>query len=170
LNELGFGFSIEPKNPSTFFLETAEVLSGRSFISLHVRRGDYVQLKDGYGLVGSGYFSEALNLVNKRGGDKELLVIFSDEIDTARKVLCGIGDNQEKLFLCPPSGSDATESLALMTKAKHHIISNSTFSLWGALLKQGQGMVVVPDPWHKGMPTPNMLIPDRFTRVSSHFE
>lgn len=170
LNQLGLGFSIEPKNPSKFFLETAQTLSVRSFISLHVRRGDYVALQGGYGLVGSGYFSEALDLLNRNGGDKELLVIFSDEIDSARRVLFGIGDDKEKVFICPPSESDAAESLALMTMAKHHIISNSTFSLWGALLKQGQGMIVVPDPWHKGMPTPNMLIPDRFNKINSHFE
>lgn len=170
LNQLGFGFSIEPKNPSGFFVETSEVLSVGSFTSLHVRRGDYVQLKDQYGLVGKGYFSEALNALDKLGAEKDPLVIFSDEEDTARRILLGIGDDREKLFISPPKESDAAESLALMTRAKHHIISNSTFSLWGALLNKENGIVVAPDPWHKGMPTPHMLLPDRFTRVNSHFE
>jgi hypothetical protein len=158
---------VQPRKPSLFYSTMQEELQSEQWIAVHVRRGDYVGLQNLYGLCGPRYFRSAFDAIP----DKEnysRVVVFSDDLEAARELLkdaFGI----PVFFIEPPTESGAEESLLLMSLASAHIISNSSFSLWAALLSKGTKAVFYPDPWHKGMETPSDLIPPNWKPVSSDF-
>lgn len=125
------------------FAPTEEVLSKLFYtadiserVSLHVRRGDYLQLQTYHRVLDLGYYKNAINFFK---GYKFL--IFSDDIEWCKTQFEG----DEFLFV---EGTDDIQDLYLMSQCKHHIIANSTFSWWGAYLNKSKSKVVVyPNKW-----------------------
>ena len=105
-------------------------------VSIHVRRGDYKNDKR-FDLCSYVYYEKAVKyILNVFREDNIKFYIFSDgEIDLSifndicyqvirHSEMCGI-------------------DLYLMSKCKHNIIANSTFSYWGALLNENSRKIVV---------------------------
>jgi hypothetical protein len=112
-----------------------KVLPKGKNIALHIRRGDYVGNPNYYNL-GSDYYKNALKALPKGS-----VIIFSDDYNYCR-------DNFHGIFL---EGYSDIEHLYLMTKCDHFIVSNSTFSWWGAYLGQKKDSVVIhPDRYFCG--------------------
>jgi hypothetical protein len=106
-------------------------------ISLHVRRGDYVKLYSRIHPPQSvKYYYEALDVLPKN----LKVLVFSDDLEWCR---CNfIGDRF--IFI----NEIDYISLYIMSKMKYHIISNSTFSWWGAWLSQNENKIVIaPKKW-----------------------
>ncbi len=124
-------------------------------ISLHVRRGDYVRNKKNselYSECSPAYYRAALG----RLPAESPVMVFSDDPAWVRENL----DLGRKWRLASDRKSvSGLGDLWLMTNARHHIIANSTFSWWGAWLKQLQGLTVAPKPWFrtKDMPDADLL-------------
>jgi hypothetical protein len=116
-------------------------------VSLHIRRGDYVNnpaANSVHGVLGLDYYRDAVALVASRIGDNFRLVVFSDDIEWARQNLTF---SQPMTFV---SGSTATphEDLHMMASCDHHIIANSSFSWWGAWLNASTTKIVIaPKRW-----------------------
>ncbi len=160
-------FDFRPLHPSDFYLESRSRLSGKRFLAVHVRRGDYVGLADQYGLCGPRYFEEAIHYACSAAG-LDRIVVFSDDIETAKGLLPRFEDKVIE-FITPPKDSGAEESFLLMRMGSAFVISNSSFSLWAALTAKAAGPIVYPSPWHKGMETPRELIPLEWTPIPSDF-
>ena len=110
-------------------------------VSLHIRRGDYIK----YGMaLPILYYERAIEKIKEYYNDPHLLV-FSDDIDWVKNhfrtdVNCDYIFNYGNY-------SDYQE-LMLMTRCKSNIISNSTFSWWGAWLNNNPDKIVVaPTRW-----------------------
>ena len=116
-------------------------------VGLHVRRGDFVSLKDAaqvHGLCSIDYYRRAISLVRKRLPQCRFLV-FSDDPQWAQTEL-PLDSSAEFV-----TGNDATpeQDLALMRACKHHIIANSSFSWWAAWLGYSpEQIVIAPSPWY----------------------
>ncbi len=111
--------------------------------AIHVRRGDYLNYPDKHPVVTEEYLIEAINKI-RRNTDIERFMFFSDDIDwCARFVQFGL---PQKLYdaydWAFSEGRTEREDLELMSSCQHQIISNSTFSWWGAWLNQNPGKVV----------------------------
>jgi len=163
------GFTISLKTPSVFYEENKKVLEASDFLSLHVRRGDYVGMEDVFGLVGRDYFLNGIRTLKEMGARWNRIAVFSDDLAIARVLLEGALEGERVIFIDPPAGTDDAESMALMTLASCHVISNSSFSLWGAVLSQAGDFVIAPEPWSKGMPMPVDLLPSSWTRKNADF-
>ena len=162
-----FGNNLQPRKPSFFYTTMREELQSERWIAVHVRRGDYVGLQNLYGLCGPRYFRSAFSAIPDK--DKySRVVVFSDDLNEARELLRD-AFSIPAVFIEPPTESGAEESLLLMSLASAHIISNSSFSLWAALLSNGTDAVFYPDPWHKGMDTPSELVPPNWKPIRSDF-
>jgi hypothetical protein len=114
-------------------------------VSLHVRRSDYLLHQNVHHVQDKSYYDRALKLVPKY----DHMIVFSDDIDWCKKNL----DYPNMVFM--ENTSDIMD-LTLMSKCKHNIIANSSFSWWGAWLNQNTNKTVVcPRVWFAEYVTKN---------------
>ena len=167
LTEIGLSYSLSKKNPSRYFKHFKSSLSGKPFLSIHLRRGDYVELADRFGLVPFTYYSDAIRLLTRMGARWSKAVIFSDDLDQAALLGAHLETLAETVLYETPEGSDPAEEMDLMTDASYHIMANSSFSLWGALLSRQSKIRVAPSPWAKSFETPRRLLPQDVVTVKA---
>jgi hypothetical protein len=104
------------------------------YISLHVRRGDYLNLPLHHPVCPIEYYSKAIGMLPDLP-----IVVVSDDIEWCKKSL------NADLYL---EGTSSTNDLFVMTQANHNIIANSSFSWWGAWLnKNSDKIVIAPQKW-----------------------
>ena len=121
-------------------------------VSLHVRRGDYLNLQQHHPVLPPSYYKEALRECREDlGTDNFDIVVFSDDIEFCKAHLpASLGLAGEKppsrILFVPPSLSE-TQSLYLMALCECSIIANSSFSWWGAYLGGNHKFVVAPRKW-----------------------
>lgn len=106
----------------------------RPCIAISVRRGDFVG-NPNYAQLPAAYYYLAL-LEQFPDWRKHNIVIFSDDLAYCRIHFEGLPN------VTFAEGTDI-EQLALMTQCKHFIVSNSTFSWWGAWLGEKENSKVV---------------------------
>lgn len=133
------------KNPSDWYMLLSEEIMSANAVGIHIRRGDYVDLADSFGLLGENYYKRALKLV---AGclENPKFYVFSDDINAAKRLLEEMV-TENIIFVEPPSESNAVETLLLMSSCDGMILANSSFSYWGALLGDKKRIVVFPRPW-----------------------
>ena len=137
----------------------AEILKNE-IISLHVRRGDYVYRPRRQRLCSLSYYRHAINYF---GRNKKFLVL-SDDIEWCKNHFRG--DN----FIYPDR-ENALIDLYLQSLCTHNIISNSTFSWWGAWLNNNENKVVIaPKQWfgkHSSGYKMDDMIPSSWIRLNN---
>lgn len=115
----------------------SDVLKSKT-TSLHVRRGDYLGLPDFHPVLPIEYYKMSLNTIN----DDSTVLIFSDDINWCKSNFDFI---KNKIFI---TDLEDFEELYLMSMCDNNIISNSTFSWWGAWLnKNNNKKVISPKIW-----------------------
>ncbi|MFC7371387.1 alpha-1,2-fucosyltransferase [Fictibacillus iocasae] len=127
-------------------------------ICLHVRRGDYVRL--GWNLP-LEYYTQALKKITANIPNFKLF-IFSDDKEW---ILENFQMASGEVICINDFNFNDYEELYLMSKCKHNIISNSTFSWWGAYLNSNKGKIVIaPHVWVKGLNVKDIeIIPPTWT-------
>ena len=144
---------------STYKLVADELNSGNS-ISLHVRRGDYLDEDNvkKYGDITPEYYKRALDkIIAEHGHEGEsVLYVFSDDISYCESFISDIWQGR---FVMMPMRKDY-EDMYLMTKARHHIIANSTFSWWGAALSNRDGITISPANWYRKRDSKKLYLDD----------
>ena len=105
------------------------------YVSIHVRRGDYVQFAGSFPPITVEYIQQALNKINTGKA-----IVFSDDIGWCRANLHHLETSQMKIEY---SEGNEHQDLSLMASCGHHIIANSTFSWWGAYLGHNPDRIVV---------------------------
>lgn len=138
-----FRFRTELLNEKTIAL-AKELSTNENSISLHVRRGDYVNI-DNCQTYGQSYYLDALEYMRRcTGGGK--MIIFSDDIDWCRANL----SMEDALYVDWNNGVDSWQDMYLMSLCKNNIIANSSFSWWGAWLNENPNKIVIaPKQWMK---------------------
>ncbi|MFW6222191.1 MAG: alpha-1,2-fucosyltransferase [Bacteroidota bacterium] len=114
-------------------------------VSVHVRRGDYVNNAKTLATHGSltlDYYKRAIDFMRQKYGPTVKFFMFSDDTDYTETAYADI-DNKQII-----SGNAAHEDMHLMASCDHHIIANSSFSWWGAWLnKSNDKTVIAPKQW-----------------------
>ena len=124
--------------------KTKELIELNNSISVHIRRGDYLNSNE-LNVCSLAYYKKAIKFfLNKFNNPK--FFIFSDDIEYCKKNL----NFSDLIFV---SNNNPKKSMLsdfqLMQLCKHHIISNSTFSWWAAYLShiKNNNIVVAPYKW-----------------------
>lgn len=123
------------------------------FVSVHVRRGDFLQIET-HNVCTLTYYLNAIKYVKEMLDDVKF-IFFSDDVEWIKQNF-----HEENMIICEAGMFDCYEDwydMYLMTQCKGNIISNSSFSWWGAWLNKNQNkMVIAPKMWLKGIETPNI--------------
>lgn len=142
-----------------------KISNDKDSISIHMRRGDYVEneeTKKYHGALPASYYDKAIGIIRDRIKSPSFF-IFSDDIEWVKK----------NLFTSFPteyvSGSSVEdyEELILMSHCKNNIIANSSFSWWGAWLNDNPGKIVIaPEKWSNNPPrTYRDVVPDSWMKI-----
>lgn len=145
--------------------EMEQMIKGSNAISIHVRRGDYVNHSLHGGVCDLDYYRKAIMHIETICKDPTYFV-FSDDIDWCRE---NLQIKRDCYFIDWNKGTESYIDMQLMSLCKHNIIANSSFSWWGAWLNSNRGNVVVaPGKWFAEQEVDRHasdLIPARWTRV-----
>ncbi len=118
-------------------------------VSVHIRRGDYLENGGVYGgICTEDYYKGAVALMRERFPDA-VFYLFSNEPGWAKEWAAAAGYDRERFVVIEGTSEDTGYlDLYLMSRCRHHIIANSSFSWWGAWLNPDRGKVVIaPSLW-----------------------
>ena len=137
-------------------------------VFLHIRRGDYLNKENQkvFAECPLNYFENAANRIKEDIKNVHFFV-FSNDIQWVKSHL-KLNDN-EVTFIQNEGNSCDLKDFYLMTRCKHAIISNSTFSWWAAyLINNCDKKVIAPKHWYNDISMNNAtkdLIPPTWIRL-----
>lgn len=126
--------------------------------SIHVRRGDYLKFPNHHPIQSTEYYDKAIELLKN---STELFVIFSDDIDWCKK-------NLKLNNVVYVEGEKDYNELYLMSLCDNNIISNSSFSWWGAWLNNNDEKIVIgPSKWFGSAIQHNTgdILPEKWIKI-----
>lgn len=131
-----------------------------NYVSIHVRRGDYLEHKNDFPPVDMKYITMAIDYMIDHG--QKSFLVFSDDIKWCTD---HIGHHQYAMNIDFYDGGNEFNALSAMASCQHHIIANSTFSWWGAWLGHNPDKIVVSPShlnWfgHNRVDTKDLLPPE----------
>lgn len=128
-------------------LKVWSVEQNSNSVSVHIRRGDYLNHPYYKGICGIDYYKKAIDFMLKRV-HPENFIVFSNDTTWCRSNLSEMFYGIPVIYVDWNKGSDSYRDLQLMTGCKHHVIANSSFSWWGAWLNKNEDKIVVaPQKW-----------------------
>lgn len=152
--------------PNTISQQTINQIKRCDSVSIHIRRGDYVEDKktnQTHGICSLDYYRRSIEYIVSKIKNPHLY-IFSDDSKWVKQ-------NFKVSYLntvvdCNFKKKDY-EDMRLMSKCKHNIIANSSFSWWGAWLNNNKNKIVItPKKWfnNKTIDTKD-LIPQSWIKI-----
>lgn len=123
-----------------------KVISACESVAIHVRRGDFLKDPEFGGICGEGYFGDAVGQLLK-DNKKYKFFIFSNDIAWCKEKIAPMIGDSVIVYMEGNKGKDSVFDMYLMSKCKHMIISNSSFSWWGAFFNTQGGKIFAPIPW-----------------------
>lgn len=121
----------------------AELIKSTDSVSIHVRRGDYLQHSHFSEAFDTSYYFKAIQYIESKI-QKPTYFVFSDDIEWCIKNLV----LENVYYIDFNVGMSSYNDMYLMSICKHNIIANSTFSWWGAWLNQNiKKIVISPIRW-----------------------
>ena len=127
--------------------EIIALLRASESVSLHVRRGDYVNHPLFRGICDSDYYKRAIHYMEERV-NPQLYCVFSNDMAWCESHLRALLPGKEVVYVDWNKGAESYVDMRLMSLCRHNIIANSSFSWWGAWLNRNpQKVVVAPERW-----------------------
>lgn len=134
---------------------------------VHIRAGDYLDFPD-FGTLSPDYYRRAIHYQWKLGNYNSIWV-FTNSPHTVSSYLPTDYLNYYKII--DVHNGSAAHNLEVMRFGYGYVISNSTYSWWGAYLSNNLNPVIVaPKVWFKNLPEPSNLIPDNWIRLEASHE
>ena len=106
-------------------------------VAVHIRKGDYVG-KYLYDICNEKYYRNAIECVRKIGKVEKIKLYIFSETDNLE---LNFGEGLDKVIISHPQQPGV--DIWLMSKCKHNIIANSTFSFWSAFLNRNPDKIVI---------------------------
>jgi len=159
-------FTLQEKCITPIYKDTLTKITGTEGVSLHIRRGDYISSNHTnayHGTCALSYYENAMMYIRDYT-EKPHIYIFSDDIKWVKE---NLQISLPHTFISDTNSLTAPQELKLMSRCKHNIIANSTFSWWGAWLNQNPDKIVIaPKKWTNKTPDPHPnIIPNTWIRM-----
>ncbi len=127
--------------------EMMEEMEQMQSVSIHIRRGDYLDAAN-VAMFGNicteSYYESAVNYLKEKVSHP-VFYVFSDDIDYVRAKYPG----KEYRIIDWNKGNDSLYDMMLMGHCRHNICANSTFSFWGARLNGHADKIMIRPSIHK---------------------
>ncbi len=151
-NEIKTDFSYKGKW-SHKNLEYKKMMQNTDSVSVHIRRGDYLNLSTIYGgICTENYYQNAIDYI--RNIEKNpIFYVFTNDMEWSKHFF---ENKSNVIFVEGNEDENSYMDMILMTYCKHHIIANSSFSWWGAWLSHESGITIAPKKWLNTRETPDI--------------
>jgi hypothetical protein len=153
-------------SPTTEFLEKIKSIYPQVFypnsVIIHIRRGDYLKFPEIHPTIDVSYINYCLQKIE----NYDNIYVVSDDKNWVKENV-----KIEKLIVV--DGLDDYEELWLISLFNNIIMSNSTFSWWGAFLNQlDSPKIYVPNCWFgpKGEQNINDLYEENWIKINVKYE
>lgn len=148
---------VRPKKKIKISKALNSILTHENTVSVHIRRGDY---KRNNNVLDMGYYEKAFEFINEKVSDV-FYVVFSDDLRWVKEHM-QFGNNV--YFVNEDKKLQDYEELFVMSRCRHNIIANSTFSWWGAWLNNNTDKLVIgPKRWFPN--SASNIMPDTWIRL-----
>lgn len=146
-----------PKRKIKISGKLLSVLREENTVAVHVRRSDYLKLGH---VCNSFYYTKAMCYI-KKYVENPIYLVFSDDVEWVKNNVKIAG---RAIYISEEYQFKDFEELIIMSKCKHQIIANSTFSWWGAWLNKNPNKIVIaPSKWFIGIQ--DNIVPDDWTII-----
>ncbi len=159
-------FSLNELNFSSSMVRYLSKINQQNSVSVHIRRGDFISNNDTnafHGICDIEYYHKSIIYLKEKFNNLSFL-IFSDDLNFVKEQFSQL-DNCTFI----EGLSHESEDLILMSRCKHHIIANSSFSWWGAWLNQyDKKIVIAPKKWFQNSSIQEKtmdLVPENWIRI-----
>jgi len=148
-------------------LDILQTLKNEITLSVHIRRGDYVndpKVNQTHGVCSFDYYLNAIRYISETNKNIKL-VFFSDDSAWVKQTFSHL--SMDKIFVDHNTGKSSWKDMCLMSLCTHNVIANSSFSWWAAWLNANpKKQVIAPKQWFvdKNRNT-NDLIPAEWIRM-----
>lgn len=120
-----------------------EQIKSVTAVSIHIRRGDYVNLQHKHPLCNKEYYQKAIEYICSKV-KKPTFFIFSDDPKWVEENF----EIKQKHIIVDVENTSGFSEIWCMKHCKHNIIANSSFSWWGAWLNENKSKIVIaPKQW-----------------------
>ncbi|WP_172406481.1 alpha-1,2-fucosyltransferase [Pedobacter sp. AJM] len=153
-------FSID-QDTYTFIKSHYPVLFNKKITSIHVRRGDYLRMLHKHPFSGLSYYLKAIEQIGKN----ENFIVVSDDIGWCKK-------NLKLANVIFVENTSPIIDLYIQSFCVNNIISNSSFSWWGAFLNEhNDKKVIMPSLWfgHQFKVDISDLIPPSYIVIKNKY-
>lgn len=118
-------------------------------VSVHIRRGDYLDPSANgiyQGICDEAYYERAMAEVKKLAPDA-VFYLFTNDPAWVREQMAG----EDRILVEGSTEDTGYQDLFLMSRCRHHILANSSFSWWGGWLGTNPDKIVIaPKRWLNG--------------------
>lgn len=142
-------------------LTIKHAIENSTAVALHVRLGDYTKRKNRYlNVCSEQYYKKAIEYMQRRIQDPTFFIFTNDSFAL------------KKMRFLPETAvivenTSCNEDMMLMRECQHFIISNSTFSWWGAYLAgNNEKVVIAPNRWTNTQQEMPAIYNDMMTMLS----
>lgn len=154
------------KSTGRAFDQYLEKINNTCSVSIHIRGGDYLTPENQAlfgGICTSAYYIEGIRQMRERYPGCRFFLFTNDrawagrQLGTERADMASPQNPAEDTFSditwidLPEAGGGDYAELVLMSRCKHHILANSSFSWWASYLNKYPGKIVLaPKHWLNG--------------------
>jgi hypothetical protein len=150
-----FKISFELENDAKLTLKDIE---DSNSVSVHIRRGDYLKLANIYHILDLNYYYDSIRYLSEKYSNLKFF-IFSDDIKWCK-------ENIKLENVSFVTSNEPYLDLFLMSKCKHNIIANSSFSWWSAWLNQNcEKIVIGPRKWFVNNKIKMDILPNEWIKL-----
>lgn len=150
------------KNLSKKNLHFLRLIKNTNSVSIHVRRGDYVtnqKVSNIHRICSINYYKKAISYI-KKNIENPHFYIFSDDKEW---VIKNFNFERRSTIISLNLNKQNYVDMLLMSRCKHNIIANSSFSWWGSWLNNNENKkTIAPSKWF-GVANRDLITDDIYT-------
>lgn len=140
------------QEPEALFEKYLVQITSEEAVSVHIRGGDYLLPENQKlfgGICSESYYRTAIERMKKEHPRSRFYLFTNDKQWITQRI--AQGEKADDVEIIDLGGQSDYQEFILMSKCRHHILANSSFSWWASYLNSNPDKTVyAPDRWLNG--------------------